>query len=432
MQKTAKVGIIALAMLFLTIPLLAACGGGDDDEGQTAAPTAPATGQPTAPPTQKPTEKVTITIGNLTDVTGASAAAHEVINMALDDLVEYYNENDLIPGVELKVITYDQQLDPSRDIPGYEWLREKGADVIFTGNVSTPVTLKPRLDKDKFVLFAATANPEDLVPPGYLFSVGSVSRNRALTLLKWIAENDWDYGTKGPAKIGYVDWDSGNAQQLEAALKEYCQVHPDQFEWIGGHLAPVSTFSWGPEVEAVKDCDYVWPPTIMLNFVKEYRSAGHAAKLMGVDDHLAFISLIDDANMWDEIDEMLFIKASRWWNDEGELIDQTKKILFEKHPDSAEGIMRQGVGYIAMENLFMVVDIIAGAVEAVGPENFDSETLYEAAQSYAPTIDGIEGFWSFGAAKRYANNYQAMYEARAADKTVFRLHTEWLPLAMEP
>jgi len=420
MKCSIKTGISVLAVLLLALPLLVAC---SDDDGKTPAPT------PTAEPTPEPVE---ITIGNHTDLTGASSSAHELINMALDDLVEYYNENDLIPGVQLKVITFDGQLDPSQDIPGYEWLREKGADVIFTGNVSTPVTLKPRLNRDKFVAFAASANPEDLVPPGYLFSVGAVSRYRALTLLKWIAENDWDYGKKGPAKIGYADWDSGNAQQIEAAMEEYCQAHPDQFEWIGGHLPPVSTFTWGPEVEALKDCDYVWTPAIMLNFVKEYRSAGHAAKLMGTDDHLAFIRMIDDANMWDEIDGMLFIKASRWWNDEGELIDQTKKTLFEKHPDSAEEIMRQGVGYIAMENLFMVVDIITRAVEAVGPENFDLEVLYEAAQSYAPTIEGIEGFWSFGADKRYANNYVAMYEARAANNNVFRIHTEWLPIALEP
>jgi len=48
--------------------------------------------------------------------------------MALEDLVAYYNDSDLIPGVRLEVVVYDGQWDPARDIPGYEWLRGRGAD----------------------------------------------------------------------------------------------------------------------------------------------------------------------------------------------------------------------------------------------------------------------------------------------------------------
>ena len=68
---------------------------------------------------------VVITIGNLTDVTGPASNALTVITMSLEDTAEYYNKQYLIPGVTFEVITYDGQYDPSRDIPGYEWLMER-------------------------------------------------------------------------------------------------------------------------------------------------------------------------------------------------------------------------------------------------------------------------------------------------------------------
>jgi len=140
---------------------------------------------------------------------------------------------------------------------------------------------------------------------------------------------------------------------------------------------------------------------------------------------------MSEAKLWDEIDGMLFLGSSQWWNEEGTLIDLTKKLLYENHPGDAEEIIRGGVGYKAMVNLYQVLEIIKNAAETAGPENLDSQALYDAAESYALTIDGIPRY-SFGTTKRYSTDYYTVYEARGAEEDIFRIETEWLPAVMEP
>ncbi len=419
MTSPAKISAIALVIILLALSLLSACDGGNGDE-------------PTAKTTEGlGAEDVVITIGNHSDLTGPTSNAMDSINAAFNDLIDYFNDENLIPGVELKVVTYDGQMDPARDIPGYEWLREKGADLIFAVLPPTVVVLRPVVDKDKVVLFAAAADKKLLDPPGYAFSLGTIPQHEALTMLKWISENDWDYKTNGPAKIGGASWQDAYSDSFFDAVEEYAEVHPDQFEWTEGHLTPVGTFTWGPEVESLKNCDYVFSANPMVTFVKELRNAGSTAKLIGTDIHAAFLGLVSDADLWDEIDGMLFIRSSLWWNDEGTIIDLTKELLYKNHADSAEKIKASGNGYTAIVTFYEMLSIIADAVETVGPQNFDSQALYDAAQLFSLTIDGVKRY-SFDETKRTATNYYVMSEARGAEKDIFRVNNEWIPLVVAP
>lgn len=414
MGKTLKT--LAVVML-LALILLVACGDDKETIAPTETPGPPGTSTP-------PPEEVTITIGNLTDITGVSANAQEVINFALDDLVRYFNDENLIPGVKLSVKTYDGQFDPAKDIPGYEWLRERGADLIVTGVTSAPVTLKSRVDRDKVPLFSLSGNLETVEPPGYVFAPASLPEHEALTLMKWIAENDWDYETKGPARIGGASWSEPNAQSFLSNVEAYAKAHPDQFKWEGAHLTDF-TFIWGPQVEALKDCDYVLTPNPMTTFVKEYRTAGYDAKFIGNGPHIALLRMVDDADLWDEIDGMLFVTPSRWWGEEGGLVELREKLLYQNHSaGEAEEIKRMGGAYNALDNFYVVLEVIRKAAEEFGPENIDSETLYEAAKMVSLTVDGVERY-SFGETKRYACNYYGIYRASDAEKTLVRADPGW-------
>ncbi len=398
----------------------------DSEEANT-----PPVAQPSSTITSETKEPVKITIGNLTDLTGPGASAVSNIDMALGDLTAYYNENNLIPGVRFRVITYDGQFDPSNDIPGYEWLKERGADLIYTGVPDTPLTLKPIVDKENMPLFAASGYQEMLDPPGYVFVMGPIPEHQAYTLLNWIAENDWDYESKGPAKIGAASWIDGYSQSFIAAMEKYTEAHPDQFEWVGGYLTNF-TFTWGPEVEALKNCDYVFPCAMPIAFMREYRSADGTAKFIGADVHTTFLHMITEAELWDKIDGMLFIKTSLWWNEDGELINLAKKLLYENHPDEAEDIIRTGSGYLSISGVFYpMLEMIASAVKAVGADNFDSQALYDAAKSYSLVIDGVERT-SFTQIRRYGLTNFTIYEASAVEEDLIRADENWIPLLIEP
>jgi len=101
MNRSWKRAIAALLILVLVVPLCLSCG--EEEEGV-----------------------VTITIGEITDLTGPASPAIIPLHWALADMVSDYNEKGLIPGVKFKVVSWDNKYDPSRDIPGYEWVRERG------------------------------------------------------------------------------------------------------------------------------------------------------------------------------------------------------------------------------------------------------------------------------------------------------------------
>ena len=372
------------------------------------------------PPQQE--EELVITIGDLTDVTGPSSNAMSVIDMALDDLVQYFNTNNLIPSVELKVIQYDGQMDPSKFIPGYEWLKEKGADLIYSAVPSVAITLEALVNNDDMMMFAMAPVKAAIEPPGNIFCTGSFADHEVLTLMKWIAENDWDYQTKGPAKIGGASWDEPRGHAAFNAMEQYAESHPDQFEFIGGYLTNFS-FTWGPEVEALKNCDYLYPPGIMATFVREYRDAGYTARLFGAGAHFSFLNMIDDAGLWDEIDGMLVASVNPYWSEDDEMISLAKQLLNENHPDEAGKIMRMGWTYTTIDNLYIMLDIIARAIESAGTENFDSQTLFEAANAYSLTVDGVPRF-SYSETKRYPYNYYGIYQARSTEEDLLRIDPE--------
>ncbi len=421
-----------IAALVATIALLvmvsqAACSSSDDENDPLASPSQ------SNEITLEPVEDVVITIGNLTDLTGVSANVQEILLMGMNDLIRYYNDENLIPGVELKVVSYDGQMDPSRDVSGYEWLKQQGANLIYTTVPHVGVTLNSRVNEDKIVLFTPSVALEELEPPGYVFNLGHIPSFDAWTLLKWIADNDWDYQTKGPAKIGAAAWDDPSSVRLFDAFEEYCETHPDQFEWIGGHLAPMATFGWGPEIEALKDCDYVYPPTIPTTFVRDYRNAGYDAKFACNDSQSVFSNMFDDAGIWDEMDGTVFLRTVRWWTQEGELIDLVKEILHRYHSaDEAASIRENDPAYLALSSSpRLVLEMIRSAVKTVGPDNFNSQTLYEAAESYSFIQEGIERY-SLSSTKRFAINYGTFVEASGADKDLVPTGTGLIPYELEP
>ena len=421
-QRSVQLATIALVFLVLVLPLSFACGSDNGDDGSPL---------PTDSPTL-PVEDVTLTIGNLSDLTGVASAGFELINLGINDMVDHYNENNLIPGIEVKVITYDGQYDPSRDIPGWEWLREHGADVIFAGAPHSVITLQSRADSDEVMLFTTSASLDLFADRGYLFSLGSIPQYEAWTLMNWIAENHWDYKANGPAKIGGAAWQSAYETAFFDAMKEYAEVHPDQFEFVGGYYTPFGSFTWGPEVQALKDADYVFPCTVCLSgFAKEYRDVGGRATLIGNGAHVAFMQLIHDAQAWDNIDGMLYILATKWWTNEGDLVEKSRELLYEKHPDSAEQIMRAGTGYLTIYIPYIMLEIIRDAVETVGPENIDSQALYNAAESFSLTVDGIEMFSFAGKTVRSVSDYYIVQEAKANEKDLFSV-SDWTPIVVEP
>ncbi|NQT72358.1 MAG: ABC transporter substrate-binding protein [Chloroflexi bacterium] len=440
--------ITAISVLSLAIFLLGtiACGGGDATPAITpdpiSEPTPSLTSNPTPSTTPSPTQVATvppepsgdivITIGNLTDLTGVSSSAMETINLGLEDIVEYYNNQNLIPGIELKVIHYDGQYNSELDLNGYEWLKEKGADVIFTAIPTVPVALKPYLEKDDIVLFTVVPSKEEVVDGGYIFAPGSpLGEDLGYTLLDWIAENDPVFPQDRPAKIGGAFWDETYGIAILDGAEQYANDHPDQFEWTGTHLTPY-TFTWEEQVDLLIDCDYVIPPIPMNRFVQQYREAGGAAKFIGTHAHDAFLGSVRSADLWDEMDKMLFIRASEMWVEEDStIVTLMLDLLKENHPGRVAEVIQSGCGYLTGYNYCVMLELIREAVLLVGEHNFDSQAIFDAAKTFSIKLDDVERE-TLSDDSRLSINYLVMYELNAAEKKLFRVGPKWNPVVHVP
>ncbi len=374
-------------------------------------------------------ETVTITIGNITDLTGPGAEGIELTNVALEDMASYYNDNNLIPGVRFEVVHWDGQLESARTVPGYEWLKQKGADIISTCAPGVAVTLEPMVNREKFALFTQAGELSAIEPPGYVFCLGCIPQYEAYTLLSWIASNDWDYQENGPARIGVAAWQEPYAIGFSQAIREYAEAHPDQFEYVAGYL-PSFKFDWDSEVEHLKDCDYIFPPIILQEFAKELRNVGSDAKLIGGASHTGYFDQITHAGAWPAIDGMLFIFTGAWWTEDLDEVQFNKTIINEYHPGQLEEITRHS-GYGALSQYRGMFDLIAHTVEKTGPEGFSSEALHETAQSWSFPWD-YRSDYSFGPSKRYMLNDLCIQQASAAAENLVRYDPQWYPVVTKP
>jgi len=342
-------------------------------------------------PTPGP-EKVTIVIGDLTDFTGPGSPSLKPISWALADYADYINQNELIPGVELKIVAYDTKYDTSRFSPGYEWLREEGAQVIFTAPPYVAQTLKARSEADETPIVCLTAVESLLTDPAWVFCMNNLSYDMHYDFLEWIAENDWDYNN-GIPKIGMVGYDMSPNPDQAAALEDYCTAHPDKFDLVGITLVPYGTVTWSAEVNMLKDCDYVDVGPIgavmPTTFIDQYRSAGYTGRVIGSDSLAAYQGAVVGKVGWTDVDGTLTTHGWGWWTLDAPEMELVTELLFTNHPSEAYDIRRAGVGGAGggLQTHFFL-QLVKAVIEEVGAENFDGPSFYEAAQNTTVSIEG--------------------------------------------
>ena len=375
--------------------------------------------------------KVVITIGNITDITGPAGPSTKPVTWGWEDTVNYINEEDPIPGVEIRIITYDCRYDPSRDIPGYEWCKDRGAKVIYTPMPTTTAAVKVLAGRDKLPIITATASEAVVEPPGWVFAFVPTSISRIKSLLEWISAEDWDY-SQGKPTIGSAGWYEPYHLDIARGVEEYCEAHSDKFEYVGSFLTPMGTVTWGGEVERLKDCDYIAIPETSLapaTFITELRSKGYTApKLIGTDTLSGFKGLLVDKCGWESLDGMLNDYVQLWWSDPVPTMDLIKDILDRYHSTAeAQELIDSGNSYsFAVSSALFYLGILREAIENVGAENFNGQAYYETAISYETTL---EGFATAGYTEsiRWAIKHHRVYEWSSEARDLVRL-SEWQPL----
>ena len=127
----------------------------------------------------------------------------------------------------------------------------------------------------------------------------------------------------------------------------------------------------------------------------------------------------------------IFTGIVAWWGDGSEAADFMEEILYRYRADEAEAIMQRGSGYGAADTTNEMLRIIADAVKAVGPDNFDTDALYNAAISYTRIVEG-EIWASFSETKRASIDRLPIYKADGVAKDLFMVTDEPISVIHSP
>ena len=379
--------------------------------------------------TSKTEAESTIRIGYITDVTGPGAPVRIHFTLLLEDLVNYYNNENLIPGAKIKVITCDTKADASRYIPAYDLVRERGAQVIVVCLPDAAEMLEPFAERDKIPLAVMPSTETLIDPPGWAFCFSYPPAYAMKSLLKWISEQPWDY-SKGPRKIGLVSWNESYSVDVEKGVREYCQAHPDQFQYVAGLLSPMGAITWSGEVRKVEDCDYVVipnVPTAMGTFVREFRARNTEAVLIGTDAVAAAEDYLVKMCGWKAVDGALVTSFTPLWTEQYSLVTQAREILYRYRAATADEIISSGLGYLGgFHSVYTFFELLRQAVAEVGIQNFDGQAFYNKAVNFTITWEGYPE-WGFTQTTRYAVKHTAIYKFMAVLQSLVRV-SGWLPV----
>ncbi len=380
----------------------------------------------------QPSEPITVKIGYLTEMTGGIPEDPKWHTYALSEIVAYYNEHNLIPGVQFEIVKCDTQYMIDRTLSCYEKLKSEGVDFIWSNLPWTATELRSKSADDNLVVFTEVSNMQNSdLNDGYVFGFCTTPEYEVYTLLRWISENDPDFPKDKPAKIGAAAWKDDYREIWFESIIQYAESNPDQYEWVEGYLTDIK-FTWSEEVEGLRYCDYVYIPIPPNTFIKNYRDEGYSAKFIGNEWHSTFVYMLDRANLWDSTSGMILVKSIPWVTDEDPLIVKAKQIFCDNHSRCSDILNEYEANYyIALAyDIQLIFELVGYTIDKVGWTNFNSETLYESSQSFSFS-NGIVSH-SFNAIKRTSNDDLGIYEIDATNKTLVRAETDWIPIVTTP
>jgi hypothetical protein len=244
-------------VVLLALPLMVACGQGE--EPTTTAP--PATSATTAPPattpgssdttvaTTPPTtvgEPMTLYVGGTFALTGAYAEDCAAVLAGMEDYVKYVNDNKIIaPWYTDRVIpanlTFelkwgDDALAPDKALTIYE--EQKAAGMLVNRVTGSPegMALKDLLIADNIGATSQSMSPAYLVPPGNIFTTAPIYTDQMAAVAEWFLES-WKDTTRKP-RIALLTADSTLGRNVDVP-ELIAYFEKIGYEYAGAQFVPM-------------------------------------------------------------------------------------------------------------------------------------------------------------------------------------------------
>lgn len=193
--------------------------------------------EPAPPEKPTPAPKVTLTIGHITHLTGPYGATMAASVDVYDDIIKWANENDYVPGAEVKQVWVDAGSDVSKVLPGFKkLLAESPRPVVFSDRL-TPggMALKEACATEKVALSEGGIAVPLLVPPGWVFCYMAPYFNQVGAYVDWFMEN-WKED-RAP-RFAWLTWDSA-AGRAPITPEVEAYIESKGVEMVGAEFIPM-------------------------------------------------------------------------------------------------------------------------------------------------------------------------------------------------
>lgn len=344
-----------------------------------------------------------VIIGFLADLTGPSSGAVKIVYDSFADYIRTAEQEDPIPGLDLKVITYDRRGDYGRIPAGYLWLVSQGASVIICPASMDVEMLTHRLEQDKIPAVSTSALEAVRDHQWSFFQLETLESQHG-ALLQWIADT-WDYSGKGRSpKVGAIGFGGiPTCIQSVAGMEQFVMANPDKIDWVGAQYAPIGTSAWAIEVAAMRGVDYIVPAVFGAAsgmIVKEARLRGYTGAFITTSMTFpGYWNLVRDIVAPSDLYEIYHSHQTPWCDD-CSFATEWKSALAKYRPGAYTTREIQLSGYSSGWALgIWMVDVIRRAADKVGTENVDGSAIRDAlaATDLDMTAQGWGGTWKVGA-----------------------------------
>jgi len=362
---------------------------------------------------EPPVQEKTVLIGYIGDFSGPTAQASSRLWTCATEFFKWANETDYLPGVKVEWTEEDDRYDPGQVPIAYRGVMAEEPLAIFTMRAATAAVVKSLAERDQVPVIGFTGSVETAQdPPGYVFVGSFVPEIGFNSFLNYVSDT---WTEDRPCRIASISWDTDDGRQHIVSGAETAAALGIDFKEEYAEIAPPGTMDLATYMIRIKEMD---PDYIYMALVGP--ASGSAVKTMismDMDTTKAVYCVMSGGGMYEELTAVAgeentygatLVMADYAYSIQTE--DQKRIKMLMEGTDfgwDARYHVNALSFYLSCKILYEGMRI---AIEDVGIENLDRESLYNALQKIDNFDTGVSLPVTYSSDDRLAAQSCYIYE----------------------
>lgn len=187
-------------------------------------------------PASSPDGEKVLELGLMASITGPASSASQYAVRGAEEYIRYYNEEEGIPGVTVKLVWADTGHFVAQGLSTYNRWIERGIPLWMCVLVDETMTIKPLAERDKTPFLTFAISEKAMYPPGWVYSIYPTDAERFAVWCDWIMAN---WKEDRPPRVVMMGPDMAYGRSAQAQGTKYA-------ESIGVEMLPMEFVPFVP------------------------------------------------------------------------------------------------------------------------------------------------------------------------------------------